>query len=97
MVAPSGRGLAKYIIPNPYDDANADVQVLERVRETWARDPAGYFGEFVTALGKLADARWRADRSGPSSISPQFCRVLYFRTGDYARAALHVLNTENAG
>lgn len=87
---------------NPFVDANADVMVLERVREVWADrewidgGPAKYvsmlqvFGTELVRAGRAVQAALAAHSF---SISGGPLYAASYRTGDYARAAVAVLRS----
>jgi hypothetical protein len=68
---------------DPFADANADLQVLERVRETWG---PGRQKELGDQLRLAWMARW-----GYQADTPEHLR---YQAGDYARAALAVLDAQ---
>ena len=65
---------------DPFSDANADVQVLERVRGTWQE-----FSRDETRM-----RRWYAFKA-------LFTSAVGYEVGDYARAALAVLDATKEG
>lgn len=81
---------AANLLWNPFTDANADVQVLERAREVFDYDRRRMLGRSLEAawLARF-DARQRREDEPVKAL--QILLVQEYRVGDYARAVLSVL------
>jgi len=81
---------------NPFLDANADVQVLERALEQWEDGCTG--NDRLTELSAIVRSGWRErdraayDAGKHSGYAP--FDYLRYQTGDFARAVLKVLEAE---
>lgn len=76
---------------NPFADANADVQVLERAREVWTYDRLLDLGRRLAAVWMGGDEVERRTRglAHPRQLGP-----LRYRVGDYARIVLRALDAD---
>lgn len=85
---------------NPFNDANADYEVLKKVRERWTAAYADEDGwqrqaRFLSCVWKPWRERDRAEFAA-GRLSPYIASAeqMRYEVGDYARAALAVLKGE---